>query len=105
MYESMWHSPRASSRILPSLFSRRRSCSQQEGAKAKKSRTITYDLDVMCLPNSYPSKNGRYAIPRMEKRAELASQGLIGKLRLVSNMSEDDNMAEVRSVFAIIIQR
>ena len=94
---------RGSSNLLPSLFSRRRGCSQLGGNKTKKAKTAkttTYDRDVVCLPSSYPSQNGRFVIPRKEKRAEMASHGLIGKLRLVSDMFEEEIMAEVRSVFA-----
>ena len=83
---------------MPSLFSGKRG-RNQPGPKAKKAKTTTYDRDVVCLPNSYPSQVGRYVIPRRETRADLASKGLIGKLRLVSDMSEDDIFAEVRSVF------
>ena len=91
---------RGSSNILPSLFSRGRGCSQAGGTKSKKARTTTYDRDIVCLASSYPSQNGRFVIPRRETWTELASLGLIGKLSLVSGMSQRDIMAEVRSVFA-----
>jgi hypothetical protein len=81
------------------MFSGRRG-RNLSGPKAKKAKTTTYDRDVVCLPNSYPSQVGRYVIPRRETRADLASKGLIGKLRLVSDMTEEDIMEEIRSVFA-----
>ena len=68
--------------------------------KGKKPRVTTYDQDIVCLPFSYPSTGGRYAIPRKDTRANLASNGLIGKIRLASNMEEDEIMDEIRSVFA-----
>lgn len=54
----------------------------------------------MCLPFLYPSKGGRYSIPRKESRADLGSKGLIGKIRLTSDMLQEEIMAEIRSVFS-----
>ena len=71
----------------------------QSAPKSKKN--TTYDRDVVCLPKSYPSQDGRYVIPRRETRADLASKGLIGKLRLVSDMTEEDILSEIRSVFEV----
>ena len=68
------------------MFYGRRGCNQP-GPKSKKAKTTTYDGDVVCLPNSYPSQAGHYVIPR-----------LIGKIRLVS--AEDDIMTEIHSVFS-----
>ena len=82
------------------MFTERRSRSQS-GPKSKKAKTTTYDRDVVCLPKSYPSRDGRYVIPRKETRADLASKGLIGKLRLVSDMTEEDILSEIRSVFEV----
>ena len=84
---------------MPSLFSGRKGRSAQT-LKSKKVKITAYDRDIVCLPNSYPSQSGRYAIPRKETRADLGSKGLIGKLRLLSCMSEDEILSEVRSVFA-----
>ena len=90
---------RQPSNVLPSMFLGRRGCSQS-GPKSKRAKATTYDRDIVCPPKSYLAQGGRYAIPRRETRADLASKGLIGKLRLVSEMEEDEIMAEIRSVFA-----
>lgn len=80
-------------KVFPSLLAGRRGRSQSSKAKI-----TTYDRDIVCLPNYYPSQSGRYAIPRKETRADLGSKGLIGKLRL---MSEVEILNEIRSVFSI----
>lgn len=82
---------------LPSISLKRRS----GNTKGKKPKTTLYDRDIVCLPFSYPSSGGRYAIPRKESRAFLASQGLIGKIRLSSDMDEDEILREIRSVFSV----
>lgn len=83
---------------LPSIsFTGKRRSSNMKG---KKPKVTTYDRDIVCLPFSYPSTDGRYSIPRKESRANLASNGLIGKIRLASDMEEDEILSEIRSVFA-----
>ena len=63
-------------------------------------KLCSYDRDIVCLPFCYSSKHGKYAIPRSETRATLASSGLIGKVRLSSDMSQDQILTEIRSVFS-----
>ena len=53
----------------------------------------------MCIPHDYASGN-EVLIPRGHTRAKLASKGLAGKIRLHSNMSEEDIFTEIRSVFS-----
>lgn len=54
----------------------------------------------MCLPHSYSAPKGRYSIPKKkDTRANLAADGLIGKVRLSSDMDETEIMSEIRSVF------
>ena len=70
--------------------------------KAKSQKTVTWDRTIICLPSCYPecSKSGKdIAIPR-KKRAILAANGLIGKIHLESDWTEDDAFAEIRSVFS-----
>ena len=59
----------------------------------------TWDKDIVCLPSEYAICN-IVQIPRGKKRCALAQMGLIGKIHLTSEMSEENIMAEVRSVFA-----
>lgn len=83
---------------LPSIsFTGKRKSSNTKG---KKPKVTTYDRDIVCLPFSYSSSDGQYAIPRKESRANLASNGLIGKICLASDMEEDEILSEIRSVFA-----
>ena len=62
-----------------------------------KEKLITYDRDIVCLPQSYGKKSNEISIPR--SRDKLSQQGLIGKIRLQSNMTQDDIFDEIRCVF------
>ena len=60
----------------------------------------TYDRDIICLPHYHSNEDGLVKIPRKKSvRDYLASNRLIGKIRLNSAMSEEDIMKEIRSVF------
>lgn len=61
----------------------------------------TYDRDIICLPKSHSyTVDGLVKIPRKKSvRDYLASNRLIGKIRLHSEMSESAIMKEIRSVF------
>ena len=68
-----------------------------KGTSSKgKDKLFTYDRDTICLPKSY-GKSSIIPIPRL--RHELAENGLIGKIRLRSDMTQDDIFDEIRSVF------
>ena len=54
----------------------------------------------MCLPKSHADADGLVKIPR--KKELLASNKLIGKIRLKSSMSESEIMEEIRSVFRMM---
>ncbi len=63
-------------------------------------RLFTYDRDIMCLPKSLVEIGGLIKIPRKRRiRDFLATNCLIGKVRLTSAMSESEVMDEIRSVF------
>ena len=71
-------------------------CSQKTQLKV-----IEYDRDIICLPKEF-SQGGKTNIPiprRPSTREMLAKNGLIGKIRLKSDMSEDAIFDEIRSVF------
>ena len=62
-------------------------------------RLLTYDRDIICLPKSFVGDGGLIKIPRQQHlRDFLATNGLYGKIRLTSAMSEDEIMDEIRSV-------
>ena len=77
--------------ILPSIFSKRKAAK-----KGPLKKTTTYDRDIICLPKCY-GKTLNIPIPR--SRTQLAKNGLIGKIRLTSDMTQDDIYDEIRSVF------
>ena len=66
----------------------------------KKTSLITYDRDIVCLTKQFVRKNGTVKILRSTDSLEyLCRNGLKGKIRLVSTMSEEEIMDEIRSVF------
>ena len=85
-------------RVLPTTFLKKR---LQDCDRTKKHvKALTYNRDI-CLPKSSKSKNGDIKIPRgHEIRDMLSRNGLIGKVRLSSEMTEEEIMDEIRSVFA-----
>lgn len=86
--------------ILPSYM-----CRKGVGGnnvKPKKPKVVkTWDRDIICIPQSRKNKaeGGNYIHPRGKYRAHLASSGLIGKLHLTSEMSDDDVVMEICTVF------
>lgn len=66
---------------------------------SKRPKTVQYwDRDIICLPAQKNSSTICYR--RGKQCAWLGSQGLIGKLRLSSTMTEDEVTKEVCSVFS-----
>ena len=66
----------------------------------RKTPLVSYDRDIVCLTKDFASKNGTIKIPRSTASLEyLCRNGLKGKIRLMSSMSEDEIMDEIRSVF------
>lgn len=69
------------------------------GTPATKKKFQEWDRDIMCIPCEYCHGN-QVSIPRGKLRAKLASVGLTGKIRLNSEMSENEISMEIRSVFS-----
>ena len=64
---------------------------------AKRSKSVqVWDRDIICLPSSSGST---ITFPRGRKHTQLGAMGLIGKMRLTSNMSVTEVEEEIRSVF------
>ena len=86
-------------KCLPSAFLSKsaRRCSKSANPKSKE---ITYERDIVCLPKSFSGVGGVIKIPRAKSAREfLARNGLIGKISLKSTMTEEELMDEIRSVF------
>ena len=81
--------------MAPTIFAR------GKFSKKRKSSTLTqvYDRDIICLPFNHPNNARVFAFPRGKVRVNLGRQGLIGKIRLDSNMSEDEIFSEISSCF------
>ena len=82
---------------LPSSFlgKRKNRGSHATGSKGKQ-KLFTYDRDIICLPMSH-AEGSAIKIPK--SRMDLAKNGLIGKIRLTSMMTEEMIFDEIRSVF------
>ncbi len=81
--------------ILPSFLKRKRGSAQSN----KRRKTLqTWDRDIICIPKQDIGDN-HISYPRGKYREELGKNGLIGKIRLHSNMSVDDVKEEIYSVF------
>ena len=66
-------------------------------SSSKRAKTVQiWDRDIICLPQRLSSQ--KIAYPRGSYRSILGEQGLIGKIRLMSNMDED----QVRCLIATL---
>ena len=92
------HSVTSYSIPLPSIIGKRRKVRTVSKKPPKTAKFTTWDRTIVCLPKSYAELGSTIAVPR-KKRAILAQKGLIGKIHLESDWSEEELFAEVRSVF------
>ena len=76
---------------------RREQCGTASKYSKRPKSSQSWDRDIVCLPQQPTGKEICY--PRGKYCAWLGSQGLIGKIRLVSTMTVQDIETEVRSVF------
>ena len=82
---------------LPSFLSNRKTKSSSKVP----ARLFTYDREIICFPKTFLSNEGLIKIPRKKSTREyLIINQLVGNIRLRSDMSEDDIMTEIRSVFS-----
>ena len=70
---------------------------QKAPVKVERLYIYTYDRDIVCLPCFYARKSKVIPIPR--DRDEPSSAGLVGKISLTSDMSEEAIFNEIRNVF------
>ena len=83
---------------LPSFLAKRKT----PKAKSVPTRVYTYDREIMCIPNSFVNAKGLITIPRKQFiRDFLVINKLIGNVRLRSDMTEEELMHEIRSLFSI----
>lgn len=82
----------------PSLFDNVRK--RKRGKKAQAVKVISYVRDVILLPMEFKKRDGEICIPRCGKRSLLGKAGLVGKLELSSDMSDEDVRREICEVFA-----
>ena len=82
---------------LPSSFLKKNNLK----GKQKKVALKTWNKDIICLPKHYHSNTQKIPIPRGAKRGEIAMAGLIGKISLTSNMSEEEIREEICAIFTV----
>ena len=83
--------------ILPSYLKRK--VSGESGRK--KARVVkTWDRDIFCIPQSLQGAGaGGNIYPQGKYRAQLARSGLLGKLHIISEMTDEEVATEIRSLF------
>ena len=85
---------------LPSVFLNKQRQSTAQ-LTTKGSRCYTYDRDIILLPNAFRDERGLIKIPRSQaSRESLAANGLVGKIRLSSDMTELRIFDKIRAVFS-----
>ena len=94
-YIHVYRSHRSAKIILPSYLKRKR---PGDTGGSKRPKTIqVWDRDIICLPKRDDSTT--FPFPRGKFRNLLGVNGLIGKIRLTSDMGEEEVENEIRSVF------
>ena len=69
-----------------------------------KGKTYSYERDIVHLPSDFENESGTVKIPHSSaERDYLASNGLIGKISLSSDMTEREINREIRSVFRVLM--
>ena len=92
---------RTHSQPLPTAFLKRISSKKgKDKMMSKKAPSVTYDRDIFCLTKNFANNNGTVKIPRSSESMEyVCRNGLKGKIRLTSDMTEEEIMEEIKSVF------
>ena len=97
----LWYrDPRAqrSLSVLPSRFKRKRPV-RETSVAAKRAKVTVWNRDVICLPKSCARGSRYVCFPRGKYRAVLGKVGLIGKVRITSEMTPSEVLNEIRSAF------
>lgn len=63
-------------------------------------KAIQYSRNVMLLPPQYKSSNGEVLIPRQANRRMLGQAGLVGRVELLSTMTDLEVRQEICEVFS-----
>jgi hypothetical protein len=67
--------------------------------KEKAPRVVSWDKNIVCLPEDYCRNSRIISIPKGKQRSSLAARGLCGKIRINSEMTEEEILGEIRSAF------
>jgi len=86
--------------LLPSFLWKRHSAVGSSKGKRPRTKVYTLDRTIILLPQMSHTHGGEIQIPRGPSREKLGRQGLIGKIRLTTDMNEDEIYKEIWSVFS-----
>ena len=64
-------------------------------------RLVSWDKNIVCLPEDFCGNGRIIPIPKGKQRSSLAARGLCGKIRIHSEMTEEDVLGEIRSTFQV----
>ncbi len=99
LYYFLCSQPSQSKHCLPTTFLGRKSIAAQKQKMGKVVKEVTYNRDIICLPMRYLPKSLKSNVKIPKDRSELSRCGLIGKITLSSNMTQEEIFNEIRSVF------
>ncbi len=85
----------------PTLFEfARTSRSSRKKKQGGATKVISYVRDIILLPNEFKSDEGDVVIPRNSRREKLGKTGLVGKIEISSDMTEQQVRSEICEVFS-----
>ena len=89
--------------LLPSFLQKRRGAAVVRGGR-KKPKVSVFDRTIILLPGAKDlEQQVDICIPRGKERETLGHNGMIGKVRLTSDMNEDEIFSEIRTVFSKVM--
>ena len=89
----------------PSLFNSRLAHPHQSRKRKETARpnpkVTNYVRDIILLPDEFENETGSVCIPRSNNRETLGKAGLVGKIELSSDMTEDEVRTEICELFSV----
>ncbi|XP_019858212.1 PREDICTED: uncharacterized protein LOC109586463 [Amphimedon queenslandica] len=89
----------------PSLFNSRQVHPYQSRKRKETARSTpkvtNYVRDIILLPDEFENETGSVCIPRSNNREMLGKAGLVGKIELSSDKTEDEVRTEICELFAV----
>ena len=97
---SVFFSYKGKNKVCPSTFLRERTPANI--SKKGKGKIYTYERDIICIPKWFADEDDLIKLPRKKNfRFFLATNKLLGKIQLKSDMEQSDIYNEIREVFHV----